>query len=149
MRAAGICALSAVTCLGLAPALAQPAPFEAAMEDALSGAGLAAPLIRCTALFRAVRLRAGEDSPLRATAATREADLAVTSVMIWQRDKGTEDVATAFDTIVPMVGAASDLFLARMAANREAGESVFDPALETELAYCATLQDEIAAQRGE
>lgn len=116
------------------------------MEDALSGAGLAAPLIRCTALFRAFRLHGGEGTPLGENAAAREADLAATSVAIWQSDTGTEEIEVAVETIVPMVGAATDLFLERMAANRDAGGGVFDPELETELVYCVALQDEIAAQ---
>jgi len=146
MRAARAGALAAVVCLGPAPASAQPAPFEAAMEEALSEAGLAAPLIRCTALFRAFRLHGGEGTPLGESAAAREADLAATSVAIWQSDTGTGGTEAAVEAIVPMVGAATDLFLARMGANLDAGGGVFDPDLETELVYCVALQDEIAAQ---
>jgi hypothetical protein len=146
MMPARISALAAVFSLGLAPASAQPVPFEAAMEDALSGAGLAAPLIRCTALFRAFRLHGGAGTPLRESAAAREADLAATSIAIWQSDTGTGGTEAAVEAIVPMVGAATDLFLARMGANQQAVGGVLDPELETELVYCVTLQDEIAAQ---
>ncbi len=146
MSAARICAIAALPCLGLAPAHAQPAPFEAAMEDALSEAGLAAPLIRCTALFRAFRIHGGPGTPLGESAAAREADLAATGVAIWQSDTGTEDISAAVEAIVPMVGAAADLFLARMDDNWDTGGGVFDPELETELIYCVTLQDEIAAR---
>ena len=128
------------------PALAQTDAFESAMEDTLSDAGNAGSLIRCTALFRAFRIYAGEDTLVGATSAMRETDLAVTSVVIWQSDKGETDLDTAFEAIVPMVGAATDLFLGRMGANRDAGDSVFDDGIETELAYCSTLHDEIEAQ---
>jgi hypothetical protein len=140
-----------VLALGLTPgmALAQTDPFEAAMEEALTDAGTAGSLIRCTSLFRAFRLYAGEGTQVGATAAARETDLAVASVVIWQNDMGVTELDTAFEAIVPMVGDATDLYLARMSANRDAIDSVFDDTLETELTFCGTLHDEIAEQSSE
>lgn len=136
-------------CIAPIPALSQSDPFETAMQDALAEAGLAASLIRCTSLYRAFRIYAGEETDLGAAAAERETALAAASVVIWQSDTGSEDVEAAFGTIVPMVGDATILFLARMNENREADASVFDPGLETELAYCGTLHDEIATRGSE
>jgi hypothetical protein len=116
------------------------------MEAALTEAGRAASLLRCTALFRAFRLYAGESSEIGATAAARETDLAVAGVVIWQDETGETELDTALETIVPMVGAATDLFLARMSGNLDAGESVFDAGIETELVYCNALHGGIAGQ---
>lgn len=141
-------ALGAALLLCAAP-LAAPAetdPFETEMAEALSGAGAAEPLIRCTALFRAFRLYAGEDTELGATAAARETDLAVTGVVIWQRDGRIADLEAAFGAIVPMVGAGTELYLARMRANHAAGGGVMDDGLDTELTYCNTLHREIEAR---
>jgi hypothetical protein len=121
-----------------------PDGFDGAMEATLAEAGAATPLLRCTALFRAFRLYAGEQSEIGRTAAEHETGLAVAGVVIWQDETGTGDLDAAFAAIVPMVGAATDLYLARMAGNQEARGIVFDDTLEEELAACDALHDEIA-----
>lgn len=147
MRALGA---ALALCAATLAAPAQTDTFEDAMAQALSDAGAAQSLIRCTALFRAFRLYAGDDTELGATAALRETDLAVTGVVIWQRDPerdgGIDDLEAAFDAIVPMVGDATELYLARMRGNHEAGGSIFDDGLDSELTYCNTLHREIEAR---
>lgn len=138
-----------ILCLAPAASHAQTDPFDTAMEEALSDAGTASSLIRCTSLFRAFRIYAGEDTQVGATAAMRETDLAVASVVIWQNETGESELEAAFAVIVPMVGAATDLYLARMGDNQDALGTVFDDALETELTFCGTLHGEITAQTGE
>jgi len=132
------------------PSLAQTdTAFETEMREALDEAGTAGSLIRCTSLFRAFRLYAGDESEIGTTAAARETDLAVASVVIWQNETDTDDLETAFEAIVPMVGTATDLFVARMGANQDAQGSVFDAGIETELTFCNTLHSEMAEQTGE
>ncbi len=152
-RAKGLCAALSVSLATAAPA--QPdAPegetqaFAAAMQAALAEGGSASLLLRCTALFRAFRLYAGEGTEIAATAAEHETGLAVAAVVVWQDETGTEDLETAFEAIVPMVTDATDLFLARMSDNQDAAGRVFDDALEAELTYCDTLHDEIAQAGG-
>jgi hypothetical protein len=117
--------------------------FTAAMEEALSGTGNAAGLLRCTAVFRAFHVYAGPGTEVGETAAARETDMAVTAVVIWQSETGTEDLDSAFDAVVPMVTAATELYLDRMVDNAETGDSVFDPAIEADLAYCNALHGRI------
>lgn len=148
-RRASVLAVAAVVALAAPMSAQTDTAFETAMAEALDGAGQAASLLRCTALFRAFRLYAGDETELGATAASRETDLAVAGVVIWQNETGAGDLDTAFATIVPIVGDATDLFLARMVANQEDAGSVFDPGLEPELAFCDTLHGEIAAGLGE
>jgi hypothetical protein len=123
--------------------------FSEAMDAALADGGSASSLLRCTALFRAFRLYAGEGTEVGMTAAEHETGLAVAAVVVWQDDTGTEDLEEAFEIIVPMVSEATDLFLARMSDNMDADDRVFDDALEAELTYCDTLHDEIAEASGE
>ena len=137
--------LVAALCLAAPPAAAQTGSFDTDMATALAGSGTATPLIRCTALFRAFRLLAGEGTELASAAAARETELAVASVSIWQANTGSGDLDAAFDAIVPIIGAATGLYLDRMRANQVAGGSVFDADLEPELAYCGALHDRIAA----
>jgi hypothetical protein len=147
LAAAGTAAAIALA----APAASQTPPagetqaFAAAMAETLDGAGEAAPLVRCAGLFRAFRVVAGEDSEAGATAAEYETDLAVTASVVWQQATGAAEARAAFDAIVPMVAGAAELFLDRMAANRADGGSVFDDALDTELAYCDALRDGIVS----
>ncbi|MCU4652899.1 hypothetical protein N8I71_08650 [Roseibacterium sp. SDUM158016] len=117
--------------------------FAAAMAETLGGTGNAASLLRCTAVFRAFHLYAGTDTQVGATAAERETDMAVSGVVVWQDETGTDDLDAAFETVVPMVTAATELYLDRMVANAEAGDSVFDPDLEAELSYCSALHERI------
>lgn len=118
--------------------------FAESMERALAEAGSAAPLLRCTAFFRAFRLYAGEESEVGATALEHETDLAAAAVVVWQDEIGAENLNAAFETIVPVVGEATELFLARMADNQEERGIVFDDALEAELTYCDTLHAGVA-----
>lgn len=151
-RAAALAAALAVAGLpAVSPAqdTAPGTPFDAAMDAALVDAGNAASLLRCTGLFRAFRVFAGEDTELGRNAAERETDLAVTAVVVWQAETGTEETQAAFDVIVPMVTGATDLYLARMSETREAAGTVFDATLETELTFCDTLHGEIAARMEE
>lgn len=119
------------------------------MDAALFNAGSSAPLLRCTGLFRAFRLYAGDATELGRGAALRETDLAVAAVVVWQSETGTAETQSAFDVIVPMVTDATDLYLARMAENQDADGTIFDEDLDIELAYCDTLHSEIAARAGE
>jgi hypothetical protein len=131
------------------PVPAQSDPFETAIETALAEAGVAAPILRCTAIFRAFRIYAGEDTDLGATAAEREGTMAAAGVIIWQNDTGTEDLEAAFEAIVPMIGAGTELYLRRMSANQETEGTVFDLDLETDLTYCVTLYQEIESRTAE
>jgi hypothetical protein len=131
-----------------AEAQADPPPgeteaFAAAMAVALEGTGSAASLLRCSALFRAFHVYAGPGTEVGETAAARETDMAVTAVVVWQNETGTDDLDIAFDAVVPVVTAATELYLDRMVENSETGDSVFDPALEAELAYCTALHARI------
>jgi hypothetical protein len=127
----------------VAPPVAETDAFGQAMERVLADAGEAAPLLRCTALFRAFRLYAGADSEVGGIAAEHETDLATTAAVVWQDETGTSDLARAFEAIVPMMAEATELFLARMAENAEPEGNVLDPALEADLAWCDALHGEI------
>lgn len=144
-RALGLGILTALSAPDVAPAQGgAPAAFAEAMEDALAEAGSAASLVRCTALFRAFRLYAGTGTEVGTTAAEHETGLAVAAAVVWQDEAGTAELETAFEAIVPMVSAATDLFLLRMSNNQDAGGNVLDEALQADITYCDTLHDEIA-----
>lgn len=145
-------ALALALSLGLvAPGLAQPEGeprwFTVQMEEVLAPAGSAASILRCTALFRAFRLYAGEGGEIGATAAQHETDLAVVAVVVWQEEMGEPETSAAFEVVVPVVTQATELYLARMIENQEEREIIFDPALESELTYCDTLHAELTAAR--
>ncbi|AHM05682.1 hypothetical protein roselon_03424 [Roseibacterium elongatum DSM 19469] len=120
-----------------------PDGFETAMEAALAEAGTGAQLVRCTALFRAFRLYAGDETDLGRMAAERETDMAVFSVMVWQDDTGSDDMDAAFATVVPWVTEATELYLDRMVDNQAALGTVFDPDLEANLGFCNALRDRL------
>ncbi|GAA5067314.1 hypothetical protein N0B44_02925 [Roseibacterium beibuensis] len=144
---AALCAL----CLAL-PATAQemseapaaPEGFDEAMGAALAAAGAGETLVQCTALFRAFRLYAGEQTEVGRMAAERETDMAVFSVLVWQDETGSEDMEAAFEVVVPWVDAATELYLDRMTANQAEGGTVFDANLEGNLGFCNALRDRLA-----
>lgn len=138
--------------LGLcASVLAHPAPGQperdTAMADALSEAGAARPLLRCTALFRALRIHPASAEGTATGAARRETDLAATAAIIWQDETGIADPQAAFDAIVPMIGAASRLYGTRISENVDATGNQFDAALEEDLIYCDALHASLAPGR--
>ena len=122
------------------PAPAQSDAFGARMADALAPAGDRASLLRFTALFRAFRLYAGDDTEVGAIAANREGDLAVIAAIIWQGAENT-DMNGAIAAIVPLIDTATDLFVDRFIANDATTGNIFDSGLDAELAYCGTLGD--------
>jgi hypothetical protein len=123
--------------------------FDRAMAGALDEAGAARPLLRCTGLFRALRLHPAAPDGSAAGAALREADLATTAAVIWQDEAGMAEIQAAFDAIVPMIGAASAVYQRRMSRNAETTGGIFDAELEDDLIYCDALHAGITAPRGD
>ncbi|MFW5641618.1 MAG: hypothetical protein ACOCY0_02520 [Roseicyclus sp.] len=138
--------------LGLCAALLAPASSAqtepgAAMADALAGAGAARPLLRCAALFRALRLHPVSTDATVAGAAVRETDLATTAALVWQDERASADTQAAFDAIVPMIGAASRVYRARMSRNVDASGTPFDDTLGEDLIFCDALHAGLASGR--
>jgi hypothetical protein len=146
-------ALTLSLCVGLlapaAPAQTEGEALDRAMADALAQAGAARPLLRCTGLFRALRLHPAAPDGSAAGAALREADLATTAAVIWQDEAGMAEIQAAFDAIVPMIGAASAVYQRRMSRNAETTGGIFDAELEDDLIYCDALHAGLAAPRGD
>ena len=142
-------ALTLAASLLAAPAPAQPDALTPAMAEALAEAGTARPLLRCTALFRALRIHPASAAATASGAALRETELASTAAIVWQDETGISDTQTAFDALVPMIGAASRLYRARISRNVEATGGQFDAALRDDLIYCDALHAGIAAPRGD
>jgi hypothetical protein len=139
-------AAAAAVILGLAgqAAAAQPASFAEAMHEALAEGGAATPWLRCAGLFRAFRLLAGRETELGAQALEAELDLAVVSAVLREDETGAAP-GTAMEEIVPLIGAAAELYLDRMVDNEAGAASVMDDGLRASLEVCATLRAEATA----
>jgi hypothetical protein len=83
--------------LGLSSAPPRTDPFETEMEAALTEAGRAASLLRCTRCSGPSVSMPAKSSEIGATAAARETDLAVAGVVIWQDETGETELDTAFE----------------------------------------------------
>jgi hypothetical protein len=142
-------ALTLAASLLPAPAPAQTDARAPAIAEALAEAGTARPLLRCTALFRALRVHPASNEATVSGAALRETALASTAAIVWQDETGVADTQAAFDALVPMIGAASRLYRARISRNVEATGGQFDAALRDDLIYCDALHAGIAAPRGD
>jgi hypothetical protein len=137
-------ALALIVALCGPAAAAQPATFAEAMDEALAGGGTAVPWLRCAGLFRAFHLLAGPETELGAEAREAEIDLAVVSAVLREDETGAEPGA-AMAQVAPLIGAAAELYLDRMAHNEEAAANVMDDGLRASLAACSTLRAEAQA----
>jgi hypothetical protein len=81
--------LCAALLAGAPMAQTDPTELDTALSGVLVDGGSAAPLLRCMALFRAIRLQPGDNMGIGADAARREADLAAVAVVIWQSETAT------------------------------------------------------------
>lgn len=127
--------------LSTTAAMAQPEGFTERMDTALTPAGDLAPFLRCTGLYQAFRLLAGEDTEVGAEALEGEVDMAVVSSVLRQRETGASQEAV-MQEITPLIAAAARLYLDRMVANDDATGSVMDDGLSDTLAACASLRQD-------
>lgn len=123
-------------------ALAQPAGFSDRMDEALAPVGDLAPFLRCTGVFQAFRLLAGEDTEVGAAALEREVDMALLSSLLRQRETDAGQDAV-MEEIAPLIAAAAQLYLDRMVANENATGSVMDDGLAGTLQACASLRQDL------
>ena len=137
-------ALALVLALCGTGATAQQATFARAMDEALAGGGAAVPWLRCAGLFRAFHLLAGPGTEPGAEARAAEIDLAVVAAVL-REDETDAEPGAAMAQVAPLIGAAAELYLDRMATNEEAAANVMDDSLRASLAACSTLRAETQA----